>query len=931
MTENRELLTGYITEGNYRYPGSRPFYDTKVDRCLFFGREQETQLLLHKTLNWDIVVLYAKSGLGKTSLINAGLNQELRDRGYMPINVRMNNTDIADPLPAFFQGIKDFFSAPQVNLDYEHGEEDSLWQFFRTSFFWGPGNAKLKPVVILDQFEEFFTSYSKEKRKRFIHNLADLVNNTVPGELLASFQTEKQLQQQYNLGQPGVKIIISIRENFLGQLEEISKNIPIILNHRFRLMPLTRQQAKQAIIEPSQLQHEAIQADSFKFTPEAVDMILDFLCKQRERDEIKISDEVEPFQLQILCRHLEEKSREKGKKIEGEITIGKEDLSGEKGMQQVLQQFYEDQLKKLGSFVKRKRVRSLLEKGLISFDDRRLSLEEREIIRRYRVSENLLTELVSLRLLRSEPRVGSLYYELNHDTMVEPIRKSKKKRKAKRWIKIGIVFLLVLIIGWIWIMHYWYPITEINKLYEEAGDFKSKGKYTEAIERYDRILRINKTYVNAYLEKGQIFYNKNNYDKAIKNYNDAIENKVKNDQIYYHFGEALKAKGEYEKAIKNYRKSLEISSNLSSAYEGLGDVYESLKDFDNAANNFKIALDLDKNKPDVFRKLSVAFLKKGKLEKAIDEYKRALKVNHEYAYIYEGIAEELRLRGDTGLIEKIYDLASTSGSKAASFYSNLGYDYHQLRKYDKAIENYKKAIDIDPMNAYNYNNMGVVFFEIGNYNDAKYAFDKAIALKPDYADAQYNVGVIFHKIGKDNSAMDAFEKATKIKDISNAYDLMGYILVKQKKYNEAIESYQKAIKGDPGNSFKLNLIEAYFVSGNFSKALILSNELLRNGNILNEEDKLFLQFISISSLMFQGRDQEAFTLIKKFINYYNSIRKNYKPTLKYDLIKQFVEKNNTLPPRKSKMLLIIIDILDPTKKSDKKVKDLEFLILHTFN
>jgi hypothetical protein len=109
MTENRKLLTGSSTGGNYRYPGSRPFYDTEVDRCLFFGREQETQLLLHKTLNWDIVVLYAKSGLGKTSLINAGLNQELRDRGYMPINVRMNNTDIADPLPAFFQGIKDFF------------------------------------------------------------------------------------------------------------------------------------------------------------------------------------------------------------------------------------------------------------------------------------------------------------------------------------------------------------------------------------------------------------------------------------------------------------------------------------------------------------------------------------------------------------------------------------------------------------------------------------------------------------------------------------------------------------------------------------------------------------------------------------------------------------------------------------------------------
>jgi tetratricopeptide (TPR) repeat protein len=745
-----------------------------------------------------------------------------------------------------------------------------LWQFFRTSFFWGPGNAKLKPVVILDQFEEFFTSYSKEKRKAFIRNLADLVSNTVPGELLASFQTEKQLQQQYNLVQPGVKIIISIREDFLGQLEEMSKNIPAILNHRFRLMPLTRQQAKQAIIEPSQLQHEAIQADSFKFTPEAVDMILDFLCKQRERDEIKISDEVEPFQLQILCRHLEEKSRERRKRIEDVVTIGNDDLGGEKGMQQVLQQFYEDQLKKY-PFMKRIRIRRLFEKGLISIDDRRVIRDEGEIIRYYKVSRDILIELIHKRLLRPEPRAVSIYYELSHDTMVEPIRKSQKNRTKKKKT-IGLISLLliaIVIIGLAWsqIQKQDAQIEKIsendriNKLLLNAKKLEKENKNKEAIEKYQEILKIDKTEANAYMGIGKLL----DYDKAINIYESAISNGAKDKLIYCHLAEAYFKKGKIEEAIKCYEEALKISPLFHQAYEGLGDVYQSQKYFSKAIDNYEKYLRIteekhDVPKPDVYKKLAICYINN-------DEH-------------------------------------------------------------DKAIKSLKEAIEIDRNSADEaYYILGGVFLKDGKYSDAIEAYKNAIELNPYNADAHYNLGLAFFDNGKDNYAMDSFKKANEIKNIPNAYDLMGYILIKQEKYDSAIKSYQKAVEIAPNSrAFRLNLIEAYFVAGRFEDASVESMELLRSKTILEEEDKLSLQFIYISSLLFQEKHQEAFNSIEKFIDYYGSIRKNYERNWNYDLIKRFLRKNNNLPKQHLQILFIIIDILESNKEGDKKIKQLQSFI-----
>lgn len=66
-------------------------------------------------------------------------------------------------------------------------------------------------------------------------------------------------------------------------------------------------------------------------------------------------------------------------------------------------------------------------------------------------------------------------------------------------------------------------------------------------------------------------------------------------------------------------------------------------------------------------------------------------------------------------------------------YNNRGNAYDNLKEYDKAIEDYDKAIELDPKFAYTYNGRGITYYKKGNYDKAKKDFDYAIKLDPDFS------------------------------------------------------------------------------------------------------------------------------------------------------------------------------------------------------
>ena len=440
----------------FRYPGYVSFGDSDLDRLLFRGRSAESQQVLHSILSEDLFLLYAASGIGKTSLLNAGVMQGLRERGYWPVSVRLN-VPMANPTPSIHAqiveaGRNDDSVEVAISPDAPEWFNSTLWTLLASLEVWR-GDDLLQLVLLFDQFEELFTlDWDPRTRAAFIKDLGSVMRGArAAGPDAISERPRSDAKPAVPLLWPQAKILLVIREDSLGELEDLSWDIPQILDNRFRLRPLRRQAAEEALIGPAQLQDARLGSSRFTYDPAAIKYIIGFLETRTGPGRPGDGPFVDPSQLQIISQHIERVilPAELAREI-GEVCIGRPSLEGEKGLDYILTAFYR---RTLESFPARQQlsIRRLCEKGLITPWRRRRSVDSRELAEQFKVSPKTLDALVDKRLLRAEPRVGSQYYELAHDTLIDPVLSERDRRERRRTRRVagvaGVAGVAVLVLA----------------------------------------------------------------------------------------------------------------------------------------------------------------------------------------------------------------------------------------------------------------------------------------------------------------------------------------------------------------------------------------------------------------------------------------------------------------------------------------------------
>jgi photosystem II stability/assembly factor-like uncharacterized protein len=405
-----------MPESVHRYPGAQPFRDDEVSRQVFFGRNKDSAALADQILANRLVIVYAKSGSGKTSLLNAGVAPRLREAGCVPLFVRTNDVE-RGATTGVLEGIRT--EAKRQQLEFSPGDSSSLWAFFKTTEFWHD-DLLLTPVLILDQFEELFTLQGFESRDQFLTELGALLRGIAPPGKDAP-------PPGMSAGPPALRVVLSLREDFLGLLEEASDQIPEIMDHRFRLAPLNAESARIAITGPAALEHGGLATRSFALEPQCVDAIINYLGRSASRRDSARSRQVEPFHLQLICQYIENVAFAKQKNSGEQLRLGLADIGGEKAMADTLKTFYSNAI---GSIPKqfRKAAGKMCEQFLISSEGRRLSVEERELWRAASVPSEALRLLVERRLLRTDRRSDRTYYELGHDALVQPVLATRRRQ-----------------------------------------------------------------------------------------------------------------------------------------------------------------------------------------------------------------------------------------------------------------------------------------------------------------------------------------------------------------------------------------------------------------------------------------------------------------------------------------------------------------------
>ena len=411
-----------MNELNYRYPGPYPFTEAQSD--LFFGRNREAQELFYMIAAERLVVLFAKSGIGKTSLLQAGVTPKLRQANIEPITIRFNDTN-KTPLQIF----KDTF-CEKTNQSADN-QTITLWELLKNTNL-KQGNTTQTPLLILDQFEELFTlNFDAAARLEFFNALSYLVSGEMPDSVFEQLAQAGKLNDEqirdYEKA-PQLKIVIALRSDMLHYLDEISMPIPSILRNRYQLLALQQTAAKEAIEKPAAAEGEGFKiAERFGYTPSALQDIMTVLSKDNE---------VESFQLQLVCRGIEERIL-KGKRSKydafhltptaenGLKYLNSDFFGGQEGILAYIENFYREVLQKLDTQSEEGQL--LIENQLLTDSGRRRSVDKETLLDQG-ATAHILAHFEQERLLRKEPRMKTFYYEISHDTLVEPILKVKKER-----------------------------------------------------------------------------------------------------------------------------------------------------------------------------------------------------------------------------------------------------------------------------------------------------------------------------------------------------------------------------------------------------------------------------------------------------------------------------------------------------------------------
>jgi WD40 repeat protein len=236
------------------YKGLVPFEDTELDALLFFGRERESGIISENVLAARLTVLYGPSGVGKTSVLRAGVAHHLRqqarrnlaDRGHPEYAVVVFDAWSDDPVGSLRVAVRDELAAQFGSALLDEREGESLADTFGR---WTEGLA-CDLLVILDQAEEYFLYHQGEGG--FAVELPDLV--TRPGLR--------------------VRVLLSLRDDALAKLDRFKGSIPNLFANYLRLDHLDRRAAAEAVVRPVERFNE-LTGERIEVEPELVDAVLD--------------------------------------------------------------------------------------------------------------------------------------------------------------------------------------------------------------------------------------------------------------------------------------------------------------------------------------------------------------------------------------------------------------------------------------------------------------------------------------------------------------------------------------------------------------------------------------------------------------------------------------------------------------------------------
>ncbi|MGN6618233.1 MAG: tetratricopeptide repeat protein [Ilyomonas sp.] len=873
--EDKVEVNEISTAKHYRYPGLQPY---KLEQeHVFFGRDEDIENLYRSVLQNACTVVFGKSGIGKSSVINAGLlpriikqNNEQKNNEYVFLRLRFGayktNVNIEEETR-----LKRNFAVKSNSADYSRSltenEPDSLPKKLNASELDKDGTEesfiaflpqkikqslwyKLKtkqyaliqqhkaPVFFLffDQVEEIFT-YPVLQIREFLFALSDLLSQNIPDEVNEALDdlrytnfkpAEEELKTLY--ASLPIKFLFAIRSDKLNLITRLNKAIPSILQNMYELMPLSKRQAVDAITLPAKSEG-SFATPSFTYDEQALKYITDFLDQETNDPAITYEGKtIEPFNLQIICSYIEQKIvPDDEDKVITKDEIGSLDI--------IIKNYFVETMNILfPNKVERIEIVQLL---ITHFIDSKNNVRKKVYFEDLGDKKDSFKKLYDAGMVRREEKnEKEIYYELSHDRLISAILDSQKEIK----------------------------------------------------QDIEKELNTNSDDPKLYQQLAETYFSSKQYDKAAAVYTKAIAAAEKNGSSIidlllaradaYGYMQNIEASNEdYEKVL-----SMEPDNLLANFYLGFN--YYNIRQLVDAERYFRKVLTLDPNYIPAIYNIGLIQEQNNKEDDAIETYKKVLELDPKYSRALSRLGSICYSKQDFISAEKYFTEITKIDPQPVDAYFNLGLIYYTSDP-AKAIDNFKQVLILSPKDSEACYNIGILYTDNNEHEKAVFYLSKCVELNPSNTAALNELGVIHYEVFKDyEKAKFYYESVLKVDpNFSKAYYNLGLIDMVTENTETAIRFFEKAIELDGSiKSAYTELAKLYKKKNDFNKA----NEVLLTCILKLGEDAKIYNSIGVNYYT-MAEDEKAVEFYKKaialdegFADAYFNLGLSYKMLNDYD-------------------------------------------------
>ncbi|MEO7273502.1 MAG: ATP-binding protein [Vicinamibacterales bacterium] len=383
----RQHQNPYVGPRAYKYGESLP------------GRDDEVAELRDLLIAERIVLLHSPSGAGKSSLVEAGLRAELTAEGFRVLpTTRVSHVVLGATVHPNAYGWSVLLSLQDSEQSgvLPSGAYPGLSAALDALPPATPG-VQRADVLIFDQFEEILSlnPIDQEQKVAFFDDVGKALRN------------------------PDLWALFVMREEYVAALDPFLRLLPTRLTTRFRLDLLKEAGALRAIIEPAKAGGVLFEETAARVLVSELQKIQTILPDGRT-GEVQ-GTYVEPVQLQVVCTRLWNSLPESTTRVSPNEVSAARDVHGALGA------YYDETVTAIAhqAGTSERQLRDWFGGGLIS--RRGLRTQATAEAAEAAGVQLALAALVEAHLIRQESRLGSKWYELAHDRLIQPVRDSNDR------------------------------------------------------------------------------------------------------------------------------------------------------------------------------------------------------------------------------------------------------------------------------------------------------------------------------------------------------------------------------------------------------------------------------------------------------------------------------------------------------------------------